>query len=789
MGTAAGRELRQNLPSNVPKLKREKLIAITKTTRDLAKKIEDELGIVDPLDRAYREVGESASNLRMKRDKQLRGGVKQAQDRARSTLAEKAKREAGVLRATAKADAIIQDYLSSPAAVPSAARTAITAANEIYPAYSAALRQLDDPVATALADSLDAAPRNLEDLLASDGEMFTYVPDTPANPQKGSYVRTSSVAEPTAGLSRRKRVKEFEVVKDPVELVRKQAIDNYTIKMQRALADEFTEKFTDFPDDILRKRNIEVTEGMTYDSKARELKKLGYVQYNRHDLFRTFKESRTAKPDDLWVKREIADAVEQGQNPQSNLLDAAREIAENYYDPITNTWKASVLAARPLWLVNNYLGNMAMAAFFGHMTPVQYARFMSTAIELQRGLNSGNLGGEMRLLKGNPAATIRTLAGKTKKSDVIRTVDLTPEMVGSMQVATGTSFMDTDIARGSSRSALTPQGGIYDAATQPFRNFTARSYRINSAVDDTNRSMLIVARLFTGPDGKIDFDLDPTQAALDDAVRAVNDTFGSYQNLSGFEQAFLRRVFPFYTWVRHITGALWKQMTNVNEIDRTLMFAHVVKIMGEPNEEESLLPEWAESRVFAGYNEAGIPTFRNFRGGDPFSEGLQPFQSLGSVGDATRFLARSSGPIGQTLYERASGRDALSGTTLSGIGGREGQQVDLPLSATLVESFPQARLLRDAYREQRGETTIRADDDTPLPFEQDPMEGETTMDRFVRYMGGYAATPLNVDAIRENELEDEASIRRQREDAEERRVPGYVERGVTTLRDYVSRSG
>ena len=800
LNSEAGKDIRTNLKTNLPKERREALKAATAVARDLVKVADG----VDPLQQAFRRVDDATANLTRQRNRYLKSSNFAAEvKRARNTIKDRAKHARGVERAVLRLDEAREEFMSSPAAVPRAGRTLVTYATQVFPEVAAALRTIDDPQAARIADDLLNAPKSLEDLQNTTvvdpvtGEeralQITYTPDAPASRDPILSRRTPDrdLADRGENFSRRQKVSDRPMEEGAFDLARRQVEDTVKAQMRKQLRQDFTEQFTQSADSILKSLDVD-TEGLTSQRRAEILRRHGFVEYKPHDLFGPFKQARFTDAEARWVKADIVRGLDDYLKPAG----AFDQLVQNSYDPLINTWKSSVLALRPLWQVNNHLGNFALATFAGRTNVADYFRFMNTALDLQRRAKQGNVDDTLRVLKPGLGTTFRERTGRLRDSDIVAEIDfgdadglrelfdnslLAGELTDVRQMSgprrAFESATDAARARGrregagaGDRAAGAAAAGVRGVTDNVSRLANA-SYRINSTIDDMNRALVYLAKGFEDPvRGRVDLTrkFDP-----EEGLRNSTRAFGSYNALSPFERRVLRRVFPFYAWTRHITGVLYRHLADVNEIDRTILFAHVASVMGEPNEEEALLPEWASSQIFRGYNEFGVPTFFNPRGGDPFSEGLQPLQNLGSAREFGAFLARSSGPVGSAVYENTTGLDALTATPLSGIEGPRGEAPDPGLGQQIAESIPQVTLLRDFLRQQdaraRGtEPAVRADDDTPFGFTREPGASRTVMDQFLRYMGVPVSTPLPVRDIAAAERDRVSDYIRARERAGER---------------------
>jgi len=742
------------------------------------------------LARAQADVRRKADRLREVSGRWMDSG----RTRARQASAQRALRQREVAdRAIARAledlsDAR-QDFLASQEAVPRAARTLTTYGERVAPQVAAALRAMEGDAATKtalgeLADKIEQLPQQFDEMADAIGvDKVTYVPDV----APGRRARTDSsptlVAATDPSYSRRQGVTDTPRLEEPFELARRTTQATLSSKMQRDMVTEFTSMYAKTIEEL--RAEFDLPEDAPLDSIMTRAEEMGYVQYDPSDIFRTFRDSsRYATPDLLFVQKTVASVASEMSSRSRGVID---EFFETWWDPTLSAWRGSVLALAPRWQVNNHIGNFVMSTFAGHVSVADYFNFMATAIDLSARTEQGLLDGQLRIINpgSNPVQRARVLnrarTGRLTESDVARTIDLNDADIGSLQELFNSSMLRSERSEGLrtpigdavARRAKDGEDGIITTASRGAeatrdlaRMPIEASYRINGTVDNMNRAIVAVANAFTDDLGRIDFD---APVNIDEGVRAANNALGDYNAMSEFERRTLRRIFPFYAWTRHITGVLYRQLTNVNEIDRTILFTQIGQVLGEPDAEEELLPEWASNRVFTGYNEYGIPQFINPRGGDPFTEAFVGLEALTDIGDLGRFLARSAGPVGGGLYEYSTGTDVFSGTPLTGVPDEEGR-VRPSLGQMATEALPQVQLVRDFYRQAKGESTVRLDDDTPFTGTR-PGTYTTPNDRLRQFLGLFPSTPLDTRAIRQREIENERARLTRVANAERARVP------------------
>lgn len=303
------------------------------------------------------------------------------------------------------------------------------------------------------------------------------------------------------------------------------------------------------------------------------------------------------------------------------------------YDPVTRGFKLMVLPLSPAWQVGNMVTNAFMATLVAGVDPISLVVNSIDAVRIRR--QTGEWAGGWRLSE----------SGSSQE---------TMDMIGGDRAAPGR------INRAMS------------VAGRP-------GYALNSAIDNMYRSAVYLAKTKKGYSH---------EAALTTALRAMGD----FTNMSAFERKFVRRVIPFYAWMRHMT-----QVAVRLPVEHPLRTAWILGVSNHFAEDQeawiSLLP---------GYNRSLLPvgddSYINVNNYMPFSN---PFQMLSPEG-----AARNLNPIIKTLVFNetplvgvAPGINPLNGmpfTRPAGTGPDNAGR-DAPASPSYVEQFrqlsPQVRLL------------------------------------------------------------------------------------------------
>lgn len=139
-------------------------------------------------------------------------------------------------------------------------------------------------------------------------------------------------------------------------------------------------------------------------------------------------------------------------------------------------------------------------------------------------------------------------------------------------------------------------------------DFRRASYRLNDFINRMNRQGYTLAKLQRLLDERgLSLD-DPTtgarnwadpdvQKAIQDAVEDANRVMGTFDDMTPFERNYVRNIFPFYTWNRHITKLAWQ--TAIDHPSRMMWTMWLGTHGAEANEEYDLLP-WQAGSIVVG---------------------------------------------------------------------------------------------------------------------------------------------------------------------------------------------
>lgn len=344
---------------------------------------------------------------------------------------------------------------------------------------------------------------------------------------------------------------------------------------------------------------------------------------------------RAVTPDTVFVPERVFKSFSSYWRGSARKAELA---FQQFYDRPMRAWKASVLALTSRWHIGNVFGNAIQGMVGGGMDPLTYARRVREAVDL---------------IKNHP------------------------EQIDAALLRRGLTA--ADILEGLENPPKTTLGAIVN-----------KSYAINGMVDDLNRiAIWLEKRDAMTPAELIDFrrqhpelrDLTPGQLKNEAAIRLSLRAAGDFTRMTPFEKQVVRRVFPFYAWIRHITQLTYHLA--VHHPVRVAWGMHLADLFGDKSE----FPFLKGSLAAGGGNFWMLPKV------NPFEDvKLSPTEYLSSITPAIKVpaafagfdvaklapLTRAPGSAGLDEY----GREKTTGLTPA------------QMLYTLSQNVPQARTAR-----------------------------------------------------------------------------------------------
>lgn len=302
--------------------------------------------------------------------------------------------------------------------------------------------------------------------------------------------------------------------------------------------------------------------------------------------------------DSVLMPAWVADAMDYAFKQDSRL-------AQVLIDKPTRVFKGAVLALAPRWI----LGNALSGAILLHAGKVSVADMVKYHRRARRAMSD--------YAAGRRSEVPREIFGTGYSAAERRLLD---------DFANSLDNVDFD-----EMATRRPKGRLRRAGGGVVR----RGYDANTAVDDLYRSMAYLKKVDEGA---------PPQRAVKEALTVM----GNYDRLTPFERRIVRRIFPFWSWTKHITGLSAKLATE--DPARITWNLHLPTLF-TPENAEFDGPEWMQ-----GMAKVGEDRFFNL-------SWLFPFGTVAEVDPSNplEFALGQINPVLQTGTTLATGIDTSFG--------------------------------------------------------------------------------------------------------------------------------
>lgn len=363
---------------------------------------------------------------------------------------------------------------------------------------------------------------------------------------------------------------------------------------------------------------------------AARLHEAGFVEWRPNDPNTPIvKTAGDTSADAMWIHSSVAGALT--ENLQGNIF---RTINEAALDPLMRGWKGFVLATRPAWQVANVVSNAIMAMWRGGIGPVEYMRLMSGPA--QEAMRRHRLGMD-------PSPNIPSgVAGELIQGRVSRMVDDAAGVNDPHSLSVGHGEDVGRLAAAVDRASQS-RGKI----GRHYSNFVTRSYQLNNYTDSLNRMTVMLANA-EGPQGAL--------GALDLAAQALGD----YTKMTKVERQYVKAIFPFWAWQRHI-AKLTASSFAPSHITRTTMALHLVELANDADEWRELLNPYEEAMVGVGGTGDEPALGWQTRRLNPFGDAFEMISDASGNLSPLGGMGRQAGPIPQMALERISGVNSFTG--------------------------------------------------------------------------------------------------------------------------------
>ena len=259
-------------------------------------------------------------------------------------------------------------------------------------------------------------------------------------------------------------------------------------------------------------------------------------------------------PDTLFIEKGLLNSLETYFGPASKM----ERWAQKWIDAPTRVWKGGVLALMPRWHTNNILGNMLQITITGGVDPAKLPGLTREARARTRAWLDGDFSqipeefGVGGSFEGDQA--VHRLQGI--EFDDARTAEQRATRDARLRENQGGRL------RRSSKDRVPQDAEFAGTRDQTLREYLDRGVRpvkqpgrlrtnLERTVDWSyakNEYVDTIAREIVYLDGK-----NNKGMSHEEAVRHALRTVGDFTNMTAFERRAVRRVVPFYAWLRHMT--------------------------------------------------------------------------------------------------------------------------------------------------------------------------------------------------------------------------------------------
>lgn len=338
------------------------------------------------------------------------------------------------------------------------------------------------------------------------------------------------------------------------------------------------------------------------------------------------------------------------------------------YDQMTQLWKTATLAWSVAWVTYNAIGNALMATFSYGQSPVDLVKNIGMIRDQLRALNvEAGLGAAKPLRTAMKYDTLSSLVPTRMGAHGPSWA----ERLATSQLADDSTRLGKvlDYVSSSDKSWI----GKVTEFSYTLNEFTDNMFRTSVLMEDLHKRLLREAPLdpeWLNPDGSLRGDLSPEQqakltdvsraadAALNNSVRAALNTMGDFTRLNRFERNVVKRIFPFYPWIRHQT-AMAVRMPLTNPM-RWMWMQSLSDLLADPEMGEEM------NQLMAGF--IGSPMgMIPISAANPFGKGITGFgsQNLGSSLLDPQSMMAAVNPIPKTAASLITGIDFNQGATLT----------------------------------------------------------------------------------------------------------------------------
>ena len=290
----------------------------------------------------------------------------------------------------------------------------------------------------------------------------------------------------------------------------------------------------------------------------------GYVPYAPEKLFLTETPTKV-KVDTVFLPKPMFDAMRQQIGPVGKTEQMLRKV----YDPALGVWKGSVLAYSPRWQVGNTVGNAIMATASTLINPVALFRGMNRGRRVIKAMHEGTVDRlppelqslanqvEPRLHQGSDSPAMR--GGRVGEYETPRTSPLWRTKSGKR----------AGLIRRGANKMYALNGLVDDMNRIAVFEQQKKTLTLEQVADHASKDLSLAGRTYD-------------QIHTEVAVRMSLKVAGAFNTLLPFERQVMKRIMPFYPWIRHITQLSYR-LPKAHPM-RVAWILHLADMFGEAPE-------------------------------------------------------------------------------------------------------------------------------------------------------------------------------------------------------------
>lgn len=374
-----------------------------------------------------------------------------------------------------------------------------------------------------------------------------------------------------------------------------------------------------------------------------------------------------------YFPKEIADQLNTLHNQLNRDILKTPNKGIELFDKVQRMWKTGVTIYSPSHHIRNLNGDVYLAALDGVVSPKPYA--IATKVLHAFPTRYEDLESVFKIMDPN----LKEMAIKARPGNVVLTTrrgeKMTAEQLYQAAESQGLFTRGVDIEDLMQNTA--PTGGVFENKFKPFGG------RVHGAATRVSELRDHWVRLAHFSD-VLSKSKQPLSVAIEQAGRRVKKFHPDGTDLTGFEQNVLRRVIPFYSWMRkatplviegaimrpHITLAFPKAMANIQAATGIESEGP-----GDPFPMDQMFPDWIKEKgigpiLMPGSGLGRDETWRGQAPGYTIVNPTNPFtDQVSQIGNPTQTLLSGLTPAARIPLELLTGNTSL-GIPLENVEGK-----------------------------------------------------------------------------------------------------------------------